>query len=156
VERSNDCKHLSKYRLNQSNFPTAYFWWLNRVPAQTFYILGMVVGVTLYENSQVYTGNYPAIIIEISSHFCIIVDDGSAVIDCNISITPKTGSPALTPVSRVGAIVYVTGRLEAHISKYTHEEDRVFRVDELQSVQCSVEEPKHWLKVLDLHKTYWG
>ncbi|GLB39221.1 hypothetical protein LshimejAT787_0603830 [Lyophyllum shimeji] len=131
----------------------ANFFWLGRVPCRTVRIVGLVVGVQVYEKRIRYT-----------------VDDGTAVVDClhRQLLPPKTpskksqantqGTKSQTtpppedpkPVARVGRPVCVVGRV---VRKY---ETREIVVDSIVACPSANDEPRHWLEVLQLHKSHYS
>ncbi|GBE83806.1 hypothetical protein SCP_0508630 [Sparassis crispa] len=139
------------FDMRDSGVKDAEFFWLGRVPCRTVRIIGILVGVQIYEQRTVYS-----------------LDDGSAVIECvqrhsgpNVaspmkSVTSCCDSPlnALPPkppkpVAQVGKSVCIVGRVTRHF------ESRKILVDSIVPCAAANDEPKHWLAVLDLHSSYY-
>lgn len=111
------------------------FFWLGRVPCRSVRIVGLVVGVQLYERRIVYSGEPVLQGISPKAKFLSSslnsVDDGTGVIDCShrATPTPRTPSkpnkqgkgigvnqssvppPQLIPIAPVGMSIRLTGRL---------------------------------------------
>ncbi|RDB27602.1 hypothetical protein Hypma_003827 [Hypsizygus marmoreus] len=124
------------------------FFWLERVPCRTARIIGLIVGVQIYEKRIRYT-----------------VDDGTAVIDCLHRQQPspksptkkppsKTDTPAAPPppkpVARIGSVACVVGRV---VKKYG---TRELIIDSIVPSKSPNDEPNHWREVRALHKSHYG
>ncbi|KAI0724830.1 hypothetical protein C8Q72DRAFT_937149, partial [Fomitopsis betulina] len=156
------------------------YFWLGRIPCRSVELVGVLVGIQVYEQRIVYT-----------------LDDGSAVIDCNHKQPPPPSSPrkpgASDPkagrarhtsgtgstgtgstsapckgpqpssskarsapppppksVAEIGAPVRVTGRV-VETAKGRH-----VLVDEICPCASPNDEPNHWLAVLELHRTRYS
>ncbi|KAF8067904.1 hypothetical protein FPV67DRAFT_1494163 [Lyophyllum atratum] len=140
------------FTMKENGEKDATFFWLGRVPCRTVRIVGLVVGVQIYETRIRYT-----------------VDDGTAVVDClhrqslpaqsptkKSQIHPKMTRyqakpplPALKPVARVGLPVCVVGRV---VRKY---ETREIVVNSIARCPSDNDEPRHWLEVHRLHKSHY-
>ncbi|CAL1699329.1 unnamed protein product [Somion occarium] len=143
------------------------FFWLGRVPCRKVYIVGLVVGVQVYEERTIYT-----------------LDDGTGVIECAFKhpLQPASGSPKPSvtsksnragtsprrrsasdnsglpklppsnsnaepkPIACVGMSVRLTGRV------IVRKQGRVILIDKIERCDSINEEPQHWLKVCDLHR----
>ncbi|KAH8103097.1 hypothetical protein BXZ70DRAFT_889668 [Cristinia sonorae] len=134
------------------------FFWLGRVPCRYVRVVGLLVGVQVYEKRTVYS-----------------VDDGTAVIDCNYRhaapqpaspkkptnrcfkpANPSTGlnkdpsqSTAPQPIATVGMSVRIVGR----VMKW--HDTRVLNIDTIEPCHSSNDEPYHWLAVCALHRTHY-
>ncbi|KZT03809.1 uncharacterized protein LAESUDRAFT_325810 [Laetiporus sulphureus 93-53] len=161
--------------MQDSGAKDAEFFWLGRVPCRSVHLVGLLVGVQVYESRAIYS-----------------LDDGTAVIDCVYKHPPlqapiaavrkpklktQTGNhpqhglsspykrPAAStskvtfnalpaappllpkPVAYVGASVSVTGRV------VNRGEGRLVLVDEIKRCSSPNDEPNHWLAVTHLHQT---
>ncbi|KAF8636900.1 hypothetical protein AX17_003152 [Amanita inopinata Kibby_2008] len=129
----------------------ADFYWLGRVPCRTVQVIGLVVGLQVYESRILYS-----------------IDDGTAVIDCahRVRLPPQTPNkkqkPTSTragtditirkpqempkPIVRIGVPVKVVGKIHRGFGV------RQIVVDEIEPCKTSNDEPKHWRRVRELHK----
>ncbi|KAF9552645.1 hypothetical protein CPC08DRAFT_714427 [Agrocybe pediades] len=116
------------------------FYWLGSVPCRTVKIVGMIVGILIYEKRIIYS-----------------IDDGTAVIDCNHQHqrpardknAPEIPLPDLKPIARIGRFVQIVG-----IVKPRHE-TRMVLVD---SIACTSpnDELLHTREVRQLHKIQYS
>ncbi|KIM91593.1 hypothetical protein PILCRDRAFT_810872 [Piloderma croceum F 1598] len=137
------------------------FFWLGRVPCRNVRLVGMVVGVQVFEKRVVYS-----------------LDDGTAVIDCvhiptPAAVTPIKSRPTgnkqqnkykrpkspvqeppvpvpLVPVAYVGTSVRAVGRV------MRWHESRQIRLDVIEQCTSANEEPLHWRKVQHLHQSSYS
>ncbi|KAH0835875.1 hypothetical protein J3R83DRAFT_9751 [Lanmaoa asiatica] len=151
--------------------PDADFFWLGYIPCRTVLLVGMVVGIQVYDKRAIYT-----------------IDDGTAVIDCVLRhphpvipapaarppLRPTGGPSAKTnpqcpspkkprldqarpestepppPITEPGYPVRVVGRVVRHYqSKQIH-------ADTIDSCPSSLDEIAHLERVIDLHKTKYS
>ncbi|KIL62748.1 hypothetical protein M378DRAFT_165413 [Amanita muscaria Koide BX008] len=122
----------------------ADFYWLGRVPCRSVRLVGLVVGVQVYESRILYS-----------------IDDGTAVVDCahraqrmpkSPTKKPKsTSNPVFrgmpVPIARVGRAVSVVGKI------HRVHDTRQVQVEEIEVCKSANEEPIHWMKVRELHRT---
>ncbi|KAI0947860.1 hypothetical protein AcW1_009511 [Taiwanofungus camphoratus] len=167
------CFSKDVFEMRESGVKEAEFFWLGRVPCRTVLLVGILVGVQVYEQRTIYS-----------------LDDGTAVIECLLrhptpnttqlvsakargkSSTTKpsstctsansppykrplsTGHPTfksqisspLKPVAQVGASVRIQGRV------VKRGDNRVILINEIVPCKSSNDEPRHWLAVLKLHR----
>ncbi|CAA7267232.1 unnamed protein product [Cyclocybe aegerita] len=127
------------------------FYWLGRRPCRTVKVLGMIVGIQVYEKRIIYS-----------------IDDGTSVIDCNHLHTAPKQSPqrgtassryempkkieppsAPKPIGRIGKFVMVVGRVRGF------HESRQIMVDDIEL--CSPnDELLHTRLVQHLHRTLYN
>ncbi|KAJ3507059.1 hypothetical protein NLJ89_g6515 [Agrocybe chaxingu] len=127
------------------------FYWLGRRPCRTVKVLGMIVGIQVYEKRIIYS-----------------IDDGTSVIDCNhLHAAPKQSPPRGTassrykmsvkveppptpkPIGRIGKFVRVVGRVRG-----LHD-SRQIMVDDIEL--CSLnDELLHTRLVRHLHRTLYN
>ncbi|KAJ7498499.1 hypothetical protein FB451DRAFT_1087 [Mycena latifolia] len=144
--------------MRESGVKDAEFFWLGRVPCRSVKLAGLVVGVQVYETRIVYS-----------------LDDGSAVMECHhrppAPAKSKTAKPEppppLEPLARVGWSVIVIGRISSWRDTRRILVDSIglplyplvrLVLNERRSVRCpsANDEPKHWIAVRNLHKTYYS
>lgn len=102
----------------------ADFYWLGRVPCRTVQIVGLIVGVQIFERRIRYTSMFFNIISSFSFLMEFLVDDGTAVIECHhhhrrppppptTSSNLNHGPPhvPLKPISSVGTAVVIVGKV---------------------------------------------
>ncbi|KAI0792405.1 hypothetical protein C8Q75DRAFT_752673 [Abortiporus biennis] len=140
------------FDMNECDSKDAEYFWLGRIPCRAVRLVGLVVGVQVFEKRTVYS-----------------IDDGTAVIDCNhrhqasgAPVSPSkasnskawngsTGphslhSPPPKPIAKVGDSVCIVGRiLKRH-------DTRLIAIDSIQCCLSSNDEPNHWLQVCELHR----
>ncbi|KAI0642726.1 hypothetical protein C8Q79DRAFT_1096396 [Trametes meyenii] len=168
------------FKMRESGTRDLEYFWLGRIPCRTVYVVGVVVGVQVWEKRTVYT-----------------VDDGTAVIDCSHAhaqaiplspVKPKTGetAPSKDPRKTAGPSLadYLPSTRtaitpSATIPKRTTKEPaspptpvvrigqtvrivgrvivrhgtRSLLVDEILLCASHNDEPAHWLVVSELHRT---
>ncbi|KAJ7065672.1 hypothetical protein C8F01DRAFT_750856 [Mycena amicta] len=111
------------------------FYWLGRVPCRTMKIVGLIVGVQVYENRVVYS-----------------LDDGTGVIECQHRPSPqgRVANEELQPVVSLGDCAVVIGRIAPL------RESRKIVVETIERCRSPNDEPRHWISVRDLHSTYYS
>ncbi|PFH50629.1 hypothetical protein AMATHDRAFT_127208, partial [Amanita thiersii Skay4041] len=138
------------------------FFWLGRVPCRSVLVVGLVVGIQVYENKIVYT-----------------VDDGTAVVDCaqriqgsknvkppsttktsatrttdpTANTTTSTNTNTLTlpkPITRIGLPVNVVGKIQHAFGS------RQIVVNQIEVCKSANDELLHWRRVRELHKTHYS
>ncbi|KAF8889608.1 hypothetical protein BD779DRAFT_1439017 [Infundibulicybe gibba] len=129
-------------------FLDAEFFWLGRIPCRNVRIVGLVVGIQVYEKRIVYT-----------------IDDGTAVVDCTHRplvppqkhVAPPVSSKnereleiSLKPIASVGATVWVEGKV---VPRY---DSRQVVADQIGRCRSVNEEFDHWKLVQTLHKSSYS
>lgn len=162
---------LSSRRLDQEHF------WLGNVPCRTVRLVGMIVGLQVYEKKIIYTGASQKVLILRDSLKHEPVDDGTGLVDCVHKITPPSpmkkspytpvpvalslGPPLPKPIAGIGVHLQITGRAMAR------RDTRLIIVQSIggshclyslsiltfQTDRCSSpnDELEHWQTVLALH-----
>lgn len=112
------------------------FFWLGRVPCRTIRIVGLVVGITVYESRIIY-----------------ILDDGTGVIECNHKVTtsrhqrpPSEQDELPTPIAQVGDFLVVAARV---VIKFG---ERHLLVNEIDRCKSANDELLHHQNVRRLHQ----
>ena len=121
----------------------ADFYWLGRVPCRTVCLIGLVVGVQVFESRVLYSSECFFSFFFFCEGLALglrprrVVDDGTAVIDCAHRVqrapkTPgnKTHSVVNKPAARIGLSIKVIGKV--HRAYGT----RQVQVDELGELDC--------------------
>ncbi|KAF8800619.1 hypothetical protein BYT27DRAFT_7199774, partial [Phlegmacium glaucopus] len=125
------------------------FFWLGRVPCRSVKLVGIVVGVIVYEKRIIYT-----------------IDDGTAVIDCShpqptqpkvdakrtlseLSTKPEP-PPVLKPIAKVGHFVQVIGKVRVVYNS------RQIIVDRIETCRSPNDELVHTRTVRQLHRTSYS
>ncbi|KAM5530283.1 hypothetical protein V8D89_014712 [Ganoderma adspersum] len=166
------------FDMKASGFRDMEFFWLGRMPCRTVRLIGLLVGVTVWDRRTVYT-----------------IDDGTAVLDCTFAHTQaappspvkpklKTAAPAHDSTKRSGASysdyllsarkvpvatsvpprraepppppkpVARVGQTVRVVGRAVSRHDtRILLVDEISPCASYNDEPNHWLTVSDLHRT---
>ncbi|KAF7980580.1 hypothetical protein HWV62_37759 [Athelia sp. TMB] len=136
--------------MSESESKDADFFWLGRVPCRVVRIVGMVVGIQVYEKRITYT-----------------IDDGSAVIECVHRPVPPSPIkskpndkyklpkaikplPELEPVTVVGASVRIVGKV------MRWHDSRQIRTEIIEQCTCVKDELLHWRTVSHLHKSSYS
>ncbi|KAF7317280.1 Stn1 domain-containing protein [Mycena chlorophos] len=110
------------------------FYWIGRVPCRTVRLIGIVVGVQIYESRIAYS-----------------VDDGTGVIECQERPTRTKGDTNELQASvSLGHTVVVVGRISPS------RESRKILADSIARCRSPSEEPRHWLAVRDLHASHYS
>nr|GAT54449.1 predicted protein [Mycena chlorophos] len=110
------------------------FYWIGRVPCRTVRLIGIVVGVQIYESRIAYS-----------------VDDGTGVIECQERPVPTKGDTNELEASvSLGQTVVVVGRISPS------RESRKILADSIAGCRSPSEEPRHWLAVRDLHASHYS
>ncbi|KAF7317278.1 Stn1 domain-containing protein [Mycena chlorophos] len=110
------------------------FYWIGRVPCRTVRLIGIVVGVQIYESRIAYS-----------------VDDGTGVIECQERPTRTKGDTNDLQASvSLGHTVVVVGRISPS------RESRKILADSIARCWSPSEEPRHWLAVRDLHASHYS
>ncbi|KAI0072926.1 hypothetical protein K474DRAFT_1775092 [Panus rudis PR-1116 ss-1] len=166
---------------NNSSSREADFYWLGRVPCRTVHFVGLVIGVQVYEKRAIYTVDDGTAVIDCTYRYPPppASPPNSKLSTFNTSRRPpspqkpKSAIPSAyvrsvannpppqpppvpnlgvdaaeppPPIARVGMSVRVTGRV---VQKY----EKTILVDTLEPCKSVNEEPEHWLRVCDLHRT---
>jgi hypothetical protein len=107
------------------------FFWLGSVPCRTVKVVGMVVGIQVYEKKILYTSQLRLLVLcTVLSTCSVLVDDGTGVLDCSHpqslpkslpkeeTTTSKYQRPEKIepptmpkPITRIGQFVRVQGKV---------------------------------------------
>ncbi|KAK7677659.1 hypothetical protein QCA50_019350 [Cerrena zonata] len=152
--------------MKECEVKSADFFWLGRIPCRTVRLVGLLVGVQIYEKRTIY-----------------YLDDGTGVVECVFrhptppkspskapSKRPKpsgssknpTGKIVSTPVimtldlnpppkplASVGMSIRVIGRVTVQ------RQSRIIITDSIEPCISINEESQHWLNVCDLHRSHY-
>ncbi|KAJ8455490.1 hypothetical protein ONZ51_g12437 [Trametes cubensis] len=168
------------FEMRESGYKDMEFFWLGRIPCRTVHLVGLVVGVAVWDKRTIYT-----------------VDDGTGVVDCAYTHAraalpspmkpkakeshaskdkPRGNKPSFAdylPSSRAGPSTSATASKRAvtepppppkpvaRVGQSVHvvgrvvsrHDTRLLVVDEISRCTSFNDEPSHRLKVSELHRT---
>ncbi|KAH9833316.1 uncharacterized protein C8Q71DRAFT_197668 [Rhodofomes roseus] len=159
--------------MRDSGHKEVEYFWLGRIPCRTVELVGVLVGIQPFEQRILYTLDDGSAVIECNHkvHPQVMPPRKSSTSDpkagrtrqpshsSSTNASPRKGPnistskavslppPLPKPIADIGTPVRVIGRV-VETSK-----GRQVLVDEIRSCPSPNDEPKHWLAVLELHRT---
>ncbi|KDR78405.1 hypothetical protein GALMADRAFT_155343 [Galerina marginata CBS 339.88] len=134
------CSIRDALEMRENTLERREFFWLGSVPCSFVKLVGMIVGVQVYEKRIMYT-----------------VDDGTGVIDCSHKPAhqtlafQRTEPPLpLKPIGKVGNFVQVTGRVQLMPNS------RQISVKDMELCSSANDELAHTRTVRHLHRTSYS